>query len=162
MWEVSNYNQLISFIVSFAFGVLYCLVYDLLRSIRHVGFNGVLAVAIQDVLYFIVIAFVTFMIMLAYTCGEIRFYILFAIFLGFVVCNYTLSCLFRKLLISVLTLLSRIWKASKRVIRRLKCKIVRLLRPMKDFLIKNLKKLLKTLKKILKRGRLVVYTKTDV
>ncbi len=162
MWEVSNYNQVISFAISLGFGALYCLAYDILRGIRHFGFNGVFWVAVQDVVYFTVIAFVTFMLMLAYTCGEIRFYILFAIFLGFIICNYTLSRIHRRVLVLFLGQLVKLFGFTNRVFKRIKLKFLRIFSRILDFLEKYLKKFIKTLKNVLKRRRLVVYTKTDV
>lgn len=162
MWEVSNYNQVISFLVSLCFGALYCLFYDIFRSIRKIGYNDTLSVAVQDVFFFLVIAFITFMIMLVYTCGEIRFYILFAIALGFIICNFTLSRIFRKVLVFIFKQISRILTATKSLLKRLKSKILRYFMPIRDFLVKNLKNLPKTLKNHLKQRRKVVYTKTDV
>ncbi len=162
MWEVSNYNQIVSFLVSFAFGALYCLAYDVLRSARKVGCNGTFKVAVQDIAYFIIIAFVTYMIMLVYTCGEIRFYILFAIFLGFVTCNYTLSRFFRKILVTIFKQIAKLLRGIKAALRRFKFNILRLFSPIKDFLVKILKNFIKTLKNLLKRRRKVVYTKIDV
>ncbi len=162
MWEVSNYNQVISFLVSLCFGALYCLFYDIFRSIRKIGYNDTLSVAVQDVFFFLVIAFITFMIMLVYTCGEIRFYILFAIALGFIICNFTLSRIFRKVLVFIFKQISRILTATKSLLKRLKSKILRYFMPIKDFLVKNFKNLPKTLKNHLKQRCKVVYTKTDV
>lgn len=161
MWEVSNHNQIVSFLISFAFGALYCLVYDVLRSIRKVGRNDTLTVAIQDVVFFVVIAFVTFMIMLAYTCGEIRFYVIGAILLGAVVCNYTISPLFRRCFVFVLRRFIRIFSVVKRAIKGVKFKISHRFAPIKEFLLNIFKKIPKTLKNYLKQRRSVVYTKSD-
>ena len=162
MWEVSNYNQVISFLVSFCFGALYCLFYDIFRSIRKIGYNNAFSIAVQDVFFFLVIAVVTFMIMLVYTCGEIRFYILFAVGLGFIICNFTLSRIFRKILVFIFKQIALVLRATKAVLMRLKTKILGYFMPIKEFLVKNLKKLPKTLKNHLKQRRKVVYTKTDV
>ena len=158
MWIVSNNNQLISFLVSVLFGVFFCLFYDILRSIRIIGYKSVLGIAVQDVFFCVAAAFITFMLMLRYTCGEVRFYIIFAVVLGFAVCNYTISPFFRGLLTFILKKICLVFGAINKVFKRLKFKTVLLFDKIHIFL----KKYAKTLKNHLKQKRKIVYTNTDV
>lgn len=91
MWEFTNSDQLVSFFVSLLFGVFYCLFYDLFRAVRRVFKSSYIAIFAEDIIYFLVISFVTFFLLLAYAKGEIRVYILAALFFGFLLCRVTVS-----------------------------------------------------------------------
>ena len=158
MWVVSNNNQLISFLVSAIFGVGFCLFYDIFRSVRKIGYRSVLGIAVQDIAFCVAAAFITFMLMLRYTCGEVRLYIVFAVALGFIVCNYTISPFFRRILTVILKKLCSVFRVVNKVFKRLKFKTVRLFDKIYNFL----KKYAKSLKNYLKQKRQIVYTNTDV
>ena len=98
MWEISNNAQFYSFCIANLFGVIYCLFYDVFRALRKTSVFGAVAIFFQDIIYFLVISILTFMLMLSFTDGEIRVYILVGILLGFVVCNFTISLFFKKIL----------------------------------------------------------------
>lgn len=91
MWEIQNSLQLTSFIISALFGGTYCIIYDMLRAIRKIKRFSAVYVAIQDLIYFLIIGIVTFFIFLKYTCGEIRGYIFAALLAGFFAFRLTAS-----------------------------------------------------------------------
>lgn len=91
MWEIDNNFQLFSFGLSIALGVIFCILYDVLRAVRKISKMTDLAVFFQDIGYFMVIAFVVFLFLMAFANGEIRGYILLGILFGFILCFLTLS-----------------------------------------------------------------------
>lgn len=72
-------------------GIIYCLLYDILRALRRAKKFSDITVAVQDIIYFIIISPITFLYLLAATNGELRFYIFLGIFLGFLLFFYTVS-----------------------------------------------------------------------
>ncbi len=150
MWEISNNTQITSFFVSMLFGAIYCVGYDVLRALRRAGINGVVAVAVQDVLFSLITAVISFLLMLVFACGEIRFYILSALLLGFLIFNYTLS----PFLISVLsyafcklfTLKRRIFSSIYRLLDRFYRKTLKICDIMGNYFKKMGKKFKKNLK----------------
>ena len=101
MWEIDNSFQLISFLVSCGFGVIYCLLYDLLRAVRKVNEVSDATVFLQDIIYFFVISIATFMLLTALSNGEVRGYIIIGLLLGFLLC----FCTFSKINLKILTLI---------------------------------------------------------
>ncbi len=90
MWEISNSEQVFSFFTALLFGVGYSVFYCILRAIRKSFRHNALAVFIEDILFFLITAITTFLLLLALTNGEIRFYMLLGIFLGFSLFYFTL------------------------------------------------------------------------
>ncbi len=153
MWETSNNTQIISFLMAVLFGTFYCAYYDIFRSIRAAGFNKPVSVFWQDIFFFLTTAIVTFLLMLVYSNGEIRFYILFGILIGFLSFNFTLSRFLRRLFTFVLKKFIAFFRVLKRSAERLSFKISKVARRIAEFFQKNCKKTAKTLKNLLKRKR---------
>ena len=98
------------------------------------------AVSLQDLFYFLIITPIAFLFLLAATNGEVRFYILFGIAVGFTIFRLTVSrliILFLKLLISV------IYKSFSAFFTF----ILGVIRKIKGFMAKKSKKIKKLLKK---------------
>jgi spore cortex biosynthesis protein YabQ len=91
MWEINLKSQILSFLGSIVLGFIFCVIYDLLRVVRKYGKINDLRVFIEDIIYFAVISIITFIYYLPLTNGEIRFYILCGIFIGFLTLRLTLS-----------------------------------------------------------------------
>lgn len=91
MWEISNYNQLITILLSCLLGAICCAVYDIVRAVRRVILNSFFAITLGDILLWIVFAFLTFIFLIARTNGEIRGYVIFGEFVGFMFCRATIS-----------------------------------------------------------------------
>lgn len=91
MWEINLKQQLISFCYSLILGILLCILYDLFKAIRINMKLKFICIFISDVLYFIISAFLTFLILLALTNGEIRAFILIGELLGFILCRISIS-----------------------------------------------------------------------
>lgn len=99
MWEIDNSFQLVSFFVSCGFGIIYCLLYDLLRALRKVNAATDSTVFLQDIIYFLIISVATFMLLTALANGEVRGYVIIGLLAGFSLC----FCTFSKINLKVLT-----------------------------------------------------------
>ncbi len=105
MWEIDNTSQFLSFLISVAFGMGYCLLYDLIRAVRKAIKINDITVFFQDVFYFVFITLITFMLLSALTNGEIRAYVILGLIIGFVACYLTLSRLTVKMFASFLKMI---------------------------------------------------------
>lgn len=74
--EVTLSSQLLSLGISVLVGLALAVVYDIFRVTRILFRTGKIVMYVQDILYGIAAAFVTFLLALAVNSGEIRFYII--------------------------------------------------------------------------------------
>ena len=158
MWELSNYNQLITFVLSVCTGAICCAFYDVIRAMRRVCLNSLLAITIGDVLLWIFYAFVTFVFLISRTNGEIRVYVLLGEFLGFVLFRATISKVlfptFRFLFIKLSVLISKI----SELLDMLYSKFEHLF----SKILKLLIKICKSAKKLLKNIFKLLYTNINI
>ena len=91
MWEINSNNQIITFLLSVALGGIFCLIYDVVRAMRKVGFNTTFIVNVTDILIWIIYAFITFIFFISRTNGEIRGYALVGELIGFWLARITVS-----------------------------------------------------------------------
>lgn len=91
MWEISNTFQIFGFCCAFAAGMILGAVYDCPRGFRKVFSPSVFHIAVTDVLFSVVAAFLCFFLQLALTAGMMRWYFPIAVFLGFLFERATLS-----------------------------------------------------------------------
>ncbi len=152
MWEISNEAQLLTFIYSLALGVIFCLFYDILRGIRSSIKISDFLTFIQDIIYFTIIAFLSFIFLLSRTNGEIRGYVICGILLGFVICFLTISKLFFKILKFIFSKIKWIIGKSSSFVNANFEKIDRFIR-------KILKNIENSSKKGLKKVNKMLYTK---
>lgn len=151
MWEIKNNQQVFSFVISVIFGVGYCLFYDVFRSCRRVFKSNTAAVFFGDIIFFVIIAFVTYLLLLALCSGELRGYMFFGILLGSVVCNFTLSRLTLKLFPFIIGNFLKVFLLLKNIFTALNSKILRLVSKVTAFFVNFFKKSTKYLKNVLKR-----------
>lgn len=91
MWEIDIKFQLLTFLFACILGALYSAFYDVFRALRLVKNQKPFTIFLEDLFYFITLAFVTFFYLLAFTNGEVRFYVLFGMIFGFIVFYLLLS-----------------------------------------------------------------------
>ena len=151
MWEISNGFQIIGFLRAFVLGGIFCLIYDFLRALRKSGVNSDSAVFWQDIIYFIIISPITFCFLLATTNGEMRAYFFIGMLVGFIGIRLTLSIIFLKVLLKVITLYLKVFCKFKLVINLIFNHIYKFYCYIKEFLRKNLLKLINCFKKLLKK-----------
>ena len=77
-------EQSLAFLYSLLLGTLLCAIYDVFRIIR-IAFGGkTLAVFIEDIVFSLASIVITFVFVIAFNNGELRFFVLIGEFLGFV------------------------------------------------------------------------------
>lgn len=91
MWEISNIGQSTAFLWSMLLGGILSVVYDIFRLDRMIFKRSVLAVALEDVLFFIISAISIFCLQLVTTNGQMRGFIFIGIIIGFLILRLTLS-----------------------------------------------------------------------
>ncbi|MBQ6816652.1 MAG: spore cortex biosynthesis protein YabQ [Clostridia bacterium] len=150
MWKVSINSQIVSFLISLLFGVGYGAFYSFFKGARAAKKYSAIAIFFQDIIFFILIAFVTFIMLLALSNGQVRSYLLFGILLGFCVFYFTLSNLFSHLISVVI-------KAFCWALLRFKGILGKIF----VFFSKKAQKIAKISKKFLKAVGKMVYTKKN-
>jgi spore cortex biosynthesis protein YabQ len=91
--EASVY-QFNVFVYSLILGVILGMLYDVFRIVRIIFKPKEFGVFIQDMVYFILSAFLTFIFMIGFNDGEIRFYVLIGEGIGFCVYHLTVGRFF--------------------------------------------------------------------
>lgn len=118
------------------------LIYDIIRIIRRIIGHGVVAVAVEDIVFWIVSALIIFNMTFKYNNGEVRWYIYAGMALGMLLYNRSVSAIFVKY---ISMLLKYLLKPLKYVMSKLKILLKQILKHMKNVL-KPLKKLKKQVK----------------
>ena len=151
MWEIDILSQLLGFLYSVVLGIIFCLVYDVLRALRAEIKFGTAAVFVTDILYSVFCAVTCFCFLLAVTGGEIRAFVFAGVAVGFTASRLTVSRVFffvlRRAVRAVLFLFDRISLVLGKFFTLIAAKF--------DFLLKKAKKICvfskNTLKKHLKK-----------
>lgn len=160
MWEISNNRQLVAFLISLLFGAGYAVVYTFLKALRKTIKHSAAALFFEDIIFFEIISFITFMLMLALESGEIRFYILIAIFLGFTAFYLILSHPLSDFLAMIFKFFIRVFVFIKRYISSAFGVFCKTAGKIAAFCGEKLRICGKYLKNILKATHNMVYTKT--
>lgn len=158
MWEINNHNQIITFLLSVCLGVLCCAIYDIVRALRKVCLNSLLAITVGDILLWIFYAFITFIFLISRTNGEIRGYVLLGELLGFSLFRMSISKIFYLFFKLVFRRLKVIIEKLNMVLNAFCTKIERFALKVLQFLIK----ILKTIKKLLKNAVKLLYTNRNI
>ncbi len=158
MWEISNYNQTISFLLSLCIGGIFCALYDIVRASRKVCSNSFWSVLFSDIIIWTVYAFVTFIFLMSRTNGEIRGYVLFGEFFGFVLFRISLSRLLFPMLSFVFINVSRICQRIADYIGKFYAKFEVLLLKIWE----GTHKIFKSAKKLLKNAFKLLYTNKNI
>ena len=69
-------DQTVTFLIACCFGAAFGVLYDFFRVFRLIRKSGKLAIFFQDIVFFVLSAGGTFVLMLARSMGEMRFYII--------------------------------------------------------------------------------------
>ncbi len=152
MWEISNVAQISAFLYSLCLGAIFCVFYDVFRSLRLAVRFSDTVIFFQDIFYFLIISLVTFIFLLSKTNGEIRGFVIFGILIGFLVCNITISKFLLKFLSKIIKYLVLAFRKLNTVLNNGVCKA-------DVFLSKIFKNITNTFKKGLKKVKGLLYTK---
>ncbi len=133
------------FLLAFYIGIFSAILYDIFRVIRKVFAHKNYLVYIEDFLFWIIVTCCFYYIFLHKNNGEIRFYLLLGLFIGFLLFILTLSRFFRKYLEIIFRFCIKFFKKIITLLLqplKILCKmVVRCLRPILIIIIKSLKKI---------------------
>ena len=154
MLNISVAGQTVSFAAAFLVGAALCLVYDLFRILRQAFRPSALSAFVQDIIYWLLVALVTFGLLLVRCSGVIRGYAVLGEVLGFVACRNSISVLIMKVSGAVIGFFRRINRfLSRHIVRPISKKTG----DFSAFLKKNREKAENNFKKGLKRGLKLLY-----
>ena len=139
-------------------GGFFCLIYDVVRAVRKVGFNTTFIVNVTDILIWIIYAFITFMFFISRTNGEIRGYALVGEIIGFGFARITISKIW-------FVLLKLFFVKIAYVKRKIMARVYLIFDNIEIRILKRLKyapKLLKSVKKFLKNTGALLYNKINI
>lgn len=84
-------EQAVIFLYAVALGAILCTVYDVFRIIR-IAFGGkITAVFVEDIIFSVIALMLTFIFVVAFNSGELRFFILLGEMIGFTLYYFTLG-----------------------------------------------------------------------
>ncbi len=109
-------SQVQVFLYSVGFGFLLGLLYDLFKTVNKFVFRTDNAVFIQDVLYFVLVSFLSFVFLLVVNDGKFRLHIFAAFLLGFGVYYLTMGRFFFGLVVLTYRKLKRIFNTTSMII----------------------------------------------
>lgn len=102
-------EQTIIFLYATALGAMLCAVYDVFRIIR-IAFGGkITAVFVEDILFSIIALVLTFIFVVAFNNGELRFFVLIGELLGFVAYYFTLGRLTMSVSKMIISLIKKLF-----------------------------------------------------
>lgn len=161
MYNVSQNEQVLIFLASLGVGFLLGVVYDFLRALRLSFTKNKIAVIIFDLLYFFMVAFLSYIFILAANKGEVRSYIIIGELLGAVFYYFSLGFALMKLTDKFVLLLKRFYAFFFKIIsfpfRLIKSAFLKVFGKLRSFFEKSVKKSKKIQKKVLPKARVYVY-----
>lgn len=123
-------EQLKVFLYSFGLGFLLGILYDVFRTLRMIFSFGKVMTFIQDFLYVIMCAFLTFGFALVLNDGKIMFYIFFGEGIGWLIYYFTFG-----------TLALRVSSAVIKGVRSVFAAIIRLIKKPINFVVRKIKRI---------------------
>ena len=143
-------DQTVTFLIACCFGAAFGVRYDFFRVFRLIRKSGKLAIFFQDIVFFVLSAGGTFVLMLARSMGEMRFYIIAGEILGFLIYFLTVGELVVRFTRRVVELVSRI---AAWVRKTFFSPIVRLFRRIHGWFSQKAGKIAGTHKKMMNRSK---------
>lgn len=125
--EYTFVEQSNAFIMSMLLGIVFWVLYDIIRAFRLVfNIKGVTLFTV-DVLYMLLCSLATFLLSLAYLNGSVRFFIILGAFLAFVILHFTVGKIFCKININLVILLKRYYNKIINLFEKIIKKLLKIL-----------------------------------
>ncbi len=161
MYSISQNQQLTVFLCSLGVGFLLGIIYDLLRGVRLSVSDSKPLLVIFDILYFLILSFITFIFILALNKGEVRLYIIFGEAIGLLFYYFSFGIAAIKLTDKIIAFLKKLYIGIFKVVSfpflLLKRLFIALLVKFREIFKKTQKKNEKIKKKHLQKLRIYVY-----
>ena len=148
----TNAEQLREVFAACGLGFLLSVLYDGFYLVRRYLKPPAVVVFLLDIVYFALAAVVLFLFCLVMTQGEVRFFSVFAAFLGFVAYRLTIGRMTSRLTDRFLGFFERIGNACERSLDRMICRSKGYLNTVKRKLMETVEKIRKKAKKFSKKG----------
>lgn len=132
MWEITVKSQIFTFFYALILGVVLSVFFDFFRIIRISYKHNNIFVFIEDIVFFLISTFLTFMFLMSRCNGEFRTYVISAILIGFFIYRISLS----KIILPTSVIITKFFI-------KLFGKIFLLFKKSVSLTVKNTKKLLK-------------------
>lgn len=118
------------FVISVITGMIITFMYDNIRCVRKVVYHNEIALALEDIIFWIGSAMYLVYIMYEYNDGDFRGYIFFGAIIGMVIYLYTISCIYIKIVSYILcklkwcfvTFVQKLKLLLKNIIKKVKIK----------------------------------------
>lgn len=101
-------NQTFIFLEAFLLGTVIAIIYDVFREIRIKSKARIIGCAVCDLLFFIILIILFFAFIVSRSQGELRFFVVLAVTLGFILYFFTLSPYIRFILDKFFIVLSNL------------------------------------------------------
>ncbi|WP_052446666.1 spore cortex biosynthesis protein YabQ [Candidatus Soleaferrea massiliensis] len=159
--ELQVSAQTLLFLQSCLLGAVLGVIYDVFRILRISFKNGSILIFLEDALFFIICAVLTFCFMLMSNDGQIRFFILLGEVIGFILYYFTIGALVMKISKLIINFIRRLFLLLYKIFIRPFVIFFRFLfrkiSPVFKKISGNCKKIEKKAKFSLKERRIVLY-----
>ena len=146
----------ISFLIAAVLGFSFSPIYDVFRILRLLTKPKAVAIFIEDIIFSLICAILTFGLLIVRCNGEIRWFIFAGELCGFLICRFTIS----RIIYSAADLIIKFIKTIFRILKKYIWKpIMKFRNKIKLFMKTYFKKILNILKKALKTVITLVYNK---
>lgn len=142
-YGISLSKQTVSFLSSFGFGFLLGVVYDMFYIARLLISKSKMATLISDILYVIVAAIMSFILVLVVTDGEVRAYILLGELLGFLTYYFSAGVLVIRTSQKIVAFLKKLFSVIYKIISTPFLLIFRFLHKIFIFFAEKIRKITK-------------------
>ena len=115
--EYTVTDQLTVFFFAIVLGLFLGVLNDVFRFLRFLGINSRVAVFIQDIVFMIICAVVSFLFAIAYNRGEVRLFAVFGELLGLLLFRYTVGLVTGKLFRFIAIAIKKVIKLGKAIIK---------------------------------------------
>lgn len=157
MWYINIADQTITFLLSLAMGCVFCLLYDCFRILRIINNYSKIAIFFQDVLYWIICAFLCCCFLIIRCNGEVRGYVLVGSLLGWIIFRLTLSVLILAFARQIIRFIKWVYSKISGPVKALFKYIRKKCRAISKFFKNTASKMFNRTKKLLKLKKLMVY-----
>lgn len=138
MWEINSSEQYLCFVYSICMGAILGLLYDFLKIDRIVFKRKNLSIFLQDVLFWIISAFMFFSFSVVFSNGQIRGYLLFGCLLGFLIFKLTISRIFTLIILPLKRIKNMAENKYLNLMKKINFTIISIINGAKNFIKKFL------------------------
>lgn len=140
MWEISSTSQIVSLLYALLVGIALSVFFDFFRAARKQKSYSKTAVFFQDMAFWVVATFITFLLFMARSNGEVRLYILLFELGGFFVYRLTLSPFVLRFMLFILKGTGKIFSIYRGTVVHLADFLTVVLRKIRVLILKKVKK----------------------